>query len=124
MGDLDEPHRSLAPQRWPTAFVGLENYRRLAADPAFWRADGPVVFATVTCAVKRRSASGSRSCGAPVRGRALVFMASSALGVPGERERHRLVLDAEPADPHGLQRVMGNMKFAVDSALGGAQGVF
>ena len=37
----------------PTAFVGLDNYRRLAADPAFWRAAlNTVAYAAVTSAVK------------------------------------------------------------------------
>jgi len=53
----------------------LENYGGLPADPAFWRAATvTVVFATVTCAVKLRSAGLALLWRARSR-RALVFMA-------------------------------------------------
>ncbi len=61
----------------PTAFVGLDNYRRLAVDPAFWRAAAnTVAFAAITSAVKLVLGLGlALLLARPFRGRALVFLA-------------------------------------------------
>jgi multiple sugar transport system permease protein len=70
----------------PTAFVGLENYRRLAADPTFWRAAAiTAAFAAVTCAVKLALGLGlALLLARPFRGRALLrtlFLTPYALPV-------------------------------------------
>ena len=61
----------------PAAFVGLENYRRLAGDAEFWRAiTVTVVFALVTSAVKLAVGVGfALLLARPFRWRALVFLA-------------------------------------------------
>src|SRR5205809_332875 len=61
----------------PTAFVGLENYRRFLADPEFWRAATvTVVYAAVTSVAKLSLGVGfALLLARPFRGRALVFLA-------------------------------------------------
>ena len=61
----------------PTSFVWLDNYRRLAGDPAFWRAAAnTVAYAALTIAVKLALGLGlALLLARPFRGRALVFLA-------------------------------------------------
>ena len=100
---------SLSPlQDGATAFVGLENYRRQLGGSAVLAGGGR------HRRLHRRSRRAAKLAlglgfalllARPFRGRALVFLADlPALGLPGERQRDRLVLDPEPADHHRLLR--------------------
>ena len=111
----------------PAAFVGLENYRRLAADPAFWRAATiTVVFAAVTCAVKLALGLGlAMLLARPFRGRALVFM---AIFLPWAYPASVSVIGwywtLSPPIPTAYSPFMGGLKYTVDSALGGGAWAF
>jgi multiple sugar transport system permease protein len=111
----------------PTAFVGLENYRRLATDPTFWRAAiVTVVFAAVTCAVKLALGLGlALLLARPFRGRALVFM---AIFLPWAYPASVSVIGwywtLSPPIPTAYSPFMGSLKYAVDSALGGGAWAF
>ena len=111
----------------PAAFVGLENYRRLAADPAFWRAATiTVVFAAVTCAVKLALGLGlAMLLARPFRGRALVFM---AIFLPWAYPASVSVIGwywtLSPPIPTAYSPFMGSLKYTVDSALGGGAWAF
>src|SRR5437773_4823951 len=60
----------------PTAFVGLENYRRYLADPEFWRAATVTdVYAALTSVAKLTLGVGfALLLARPFRGRALGFL--------------------------------------------------
>jgi multiple sugar transport system permease protein len=111
----------------PAAFVGLENYRRLAADPAFWQAALiTVVFAAVTCAVKLALGLGlALLLARPFRGRALVFM---AIFLPWAYPASVSVIGwywtLSPPIPTAYSPFMGSLKYTVDSALGGGAWAF
>jgi multiple sugar transport system permease protein len=111
----------------PAAFVGLENYRRLAADPAFWRAATiTVVFAAVTCVVKLALGLGlALLLARPFRGRALVFM---AIFLPWAYPASVSVIGwywtLSPPIPTAYSPFMGSLKYTVDSALGGGAWAF
>jgi len=111
----------------PAAFVGLENYRRLAVDPAFWRAATiTVVFAAVTCAVKLALGLGlAMLLARPFRGRALVFM---AIFLPWAYPASVSVIGwywtLSPPIPTAYSPFMGSLKYTVDSALGGGAWAF
>ena len=111
----------------PTAFVGLENYRQLAADPTFWRAATiTVVFAAVTCAVKLALGLGlALLLARPFRGRALVFM---AIFLPWAYPASVSVIGwywtLSPPIPTAYSPFMGSLKYTVDSALGGGAWAF
>lgn len=111
----------------PAAFVGLENYRQLAADPAFWRAAiVTVVFAAVTCAVKLALGLGlALLLARPFRGRALVFM---AIFLPWAYPASVSVIGwywtLSPPIPTAYSPFMGSLKYTVDSALGGGAWAF
>ena len=111
----------------PAAFVGLENYGRLAADPAFWRAATiTVVFAAVTCAVKLALGLGlAMLLARPFRGRALVFM---AIFLPWAYPASVSVIGwywtLSPPIPTAYSPFMGGLKYTVDSALGGGAWAF
>src|SRR5262245_33065988 len=105
----------------PAAFVGLENYGRLAADPAFWQAALiTVAFAAVTCAVKLALGLGlALLLARPFRGRALVFM---AIFLPWAYPASVSVVGwywtLSPPIPTAYSAFMGGMKYTVDGALG------
>jgi len=111
----------------PTAFVGLENYRRLAADPTFWRAVTiTVAFAAVTCAVKLALGLGlALLLARPFRGRALVFL---AIFLPWAYPASVSVIGwywtLSPPIPTAYSPFMGSLKYAVDAALGGGAWAF
>jgi multiple sugar transport system permease protein len=111
----------------PAVFVGLENYRRLAADPAFWQAALiTVAFAAVTCAVKLALGLGlAMLLARPFRGRALVFM---AIFLPWAYPASVSVIGwywtLSPPIPTAYSPFMGSLKYTVDSALGGGAWAF
>ena len=106
----------------PTAFVGLDNYRHLAADPAFWRAAAnTVAYAAVTIAVKLVLGLGlALLLARPFRGRALVFL---AIFLPWAYPASVSVIGwywtLSPPIPTAYSVVMGNLKYTVDRLLGG-----
>jgi multiple sugar transport system permease protein len=111
----------------PTAFVGLDNYRRLAVDPAFWRAAvNTVAYAAVTSAVKLVLGLGlALLLARPFRGRALVFL---AIFLPWAYPASVSVIGwywtLSPPIPTAYSVFMGNMKYAVDGLLGGGAWAF
>jgi multiple sugar transport system permease protein len=111
----------------PAAFVGLENYRRLAADPTFWRAAIiTVVFAAVTCAVKLALGLGlALLLSRPFRGRALVFL---AIFLPWAYPASVSVIGwywtLSPPIPTAYSPFMGSLKYTVDTAFGGGAWAF
>ena len=111
----------------PTAFVGLENYWRLATDPTFWRAATiTVVFAAVTCAIKLALGLGlALLLARPFRGRALVFL---AVFLPWAYPASVSVIGwywtLSPPIPTAYSPFMGSLKYTVDSALGGGAWAF
>jgi ABC-type sugar transport system permease subunit len=111
----------------PTAFVGLDNYRRLAADPGFWRAAGITVgYAAATSAVKLALGLGfALLLARPFRGRALVFL---AIFLPWAYPASVSVIGwywtLSPPIPTAYSVVMGNLKYTVDRLLGGGAWAF
>jgi multiple sugar transport system permease protein len=111
----------------PTAFVGLDNYRRLASDPAFWRAAiNTVAYAAVTSAVKLVLGLGlALLLARPFHGRALVFL---AVFLPWAYPASVSVIGwywtLSPPIPTAYSVFMGNMKYAVDGALGSGAWAF
>ena len=111
----------------PTAFVGLENYRRLLADPEFWRAATvTVVYAAVTSVVKLSLGVGfALLLARPFRGRALVFL---AIFLPWAYPASVSVIGwywtLSPPIPTAYSVFMGNVKYAVDGVLGGGAWAF
>jgi multiple sugar transport system permease protein len=111
----------------PTAFVGLDNYRRLAVDPAFWRAAvNTVAYAAVTSVVKLVLGLGlALLLARPFRGRALVFL---AVFLPWAYPASVSVIGwywtLSPPIPTAYSVFMGNMKYAVDGLLGGGAWAF
>src|SRR5712692_8085188 len=111
----------------PTAFVGLENYRSLAADPQFWRAATvTVLYAAVTSVVKLVLGMGfALLLARPFRGRALVFL---AVFLPWAYPASVSVIGwywtLSPPIPTAYSVFMGNVKYAVDGVLGGGAWAF
>lgn len=111
----------------PTRFVGLENYRRLAADAQFWwSATVTVVFAVVTSAVKLAVGVGFAVLLArPFRGRALVFL---AIFLPWAYPASVSVIGwywtLNPPIPTAYSAFMSSMKASVDHALGSGAWAF
>jgi len=111
----------------PTGFVGLDNYRRLSGDPAFWRAAAnTVAYAALTIAVKLALGLGlALLLARPFRGRALVFL---AIFLPWAYPASVSVIGwywtLSPPIPTAYSVFMGNMKYAVDGALGGGAWAF
>jgi multiple sugar transport system permease protein len=111
----------------PTAFVGLDNYRRLAADPGFWRVAGITVgYAAATSAVKLALGLGfALLLARPFRGRALVFL---AIFLPWAYPASVSVIGwywtLSPPIPTAYSVVMGNLKYTVDRLLGGGAWAF
>jgi multiple sugar transport system permease protein len=102
-------------------FVGLENYRRLAADPQFWWSAGvTVAYAVVTSAAKIAIGVGfALLLARPFRGRALVFV---AIFLPWAYPASVSVIGwywtLSPPIPTAYSAFMGTLKYSVDSALG------
>src|SRR5207247_5508663 len=111
----------------PPAFVGLANYRAFLADPEFWRAAAvTVVYAAVTSVAKLALGTGfALLLARPFRGRALVFLAvflpwAYQASVSVIRRYWTLI----PPIPTAYSVLMGNIKYAVDSAFGGGAWAF
>src|SRR5256886_10032237 len=111
----------------PTSFVGLDNYRRLSGDPAFWRAAAnTVAYAALTSAVKLALGLGlALLLARPFRGRALVFL---AIFLPWAYPASVSVIGwywtLSPPIPPAYTGFMGTMKYAVDGAFGGGAWAF
>jgi ABC-type sugar transport system permease subunit len=111
----------------PTAFVGAENYRRLLADPLFWRAATiTVAYAAVTCAVKLALGLGfALLLARPFRGRALVFL---AVFLPWAYPASVSVIGwywtLSPPIPTAYSVFMGNLKYTMDGLLGSGAWAF
>src|SRR5438132_382523 len=111
----------------PTAFVGLENYRRFLADPEFWHAATvTVVYAAVTSVAKLSLGVGfALLLARPFRGRALVFL---AIFLPWAYPASVSVIGwywtLSPPIPTAYSVFMGQMKYVVDGALGGGAWAF
>src|SRR5438067_5793921 len=105
----------------PTAFVGLDNYRHLAADPAFWRAAAnTVAYAAVTIAVKLVLGLGlALLLARPFRGRALVFL---AIFIPWAYPAGVSVIGwywtLSPPTTTAYAPAMGQLKHLVDGTFG------
>lgn len=110
-----------------TAFVGLENYRRIAGDPEFWRAATvTVVYALVTSVVKVAIGIGfALLLARPFRGRALVFL---AVFLPWAYPASVSVIGwywtLNPPISTAYSVTMGHVKYAVDGLLGGGAWAF
>jgi len=111
----------------PPAFVGLDNYHRLLADPQFWRAATvTVVYAVVTSVAKLALGVGfALLLARPFRGRALVFL---AVFLPWAYPASVSVIGwywtLNPPISTAYSVFMGNIKYAVDGALGGGAWAF
>jgi multiple sugar transport system permease protein len=109
------------------AFVGLENYRRLLADPAFWRAATvTVVYGVVTTLVKLALGIGfALLLARPFRGRALVFM---AIFLPWAYPASVSVIGwywtLSPPVPTAYSAFMGSLKWAADGTFGSGAWAF
>ena len=110
-----------------TRFVGLDNYRRQFSDSQFWRATlVTVVYAVVTSLVKLVLGLGfALLLVRPFRGRTLVFL---AIFLPWAYPASVSVIGwywtLSPPIPTAYAVFMGNMKYIVDSALGGGAWAF
>jgi multiple sugar transport system permease protein len=110
-----------------TAFVGLDNYARLLADPHFWRAATvTTVYAAVTSVVKLGLGVGfALLLARPFRGRALVFL---AVFLPWAYPASVSVIGwywtLSPPIPTAYSPFMGAMKWAADSTFGGGAWAF
>jgi ABC-type sugar transport system permease subunit len=104
------------------AFVGFENYRRLAGDPEFWRAATVTVgYAVVTSVAKVVIGLGfALLLARPFRGRALVFL---AVFLPWAYPASVSVIGwywtLNPPISTAYSAAMGGVKHAVDGLLGG-----
>lgn len=111
----------------PARFVGLENYRRLAADAQFWRAATvTVLYAAVTSVVKLVVGMGfALLLARPFRGRALVFLAVFLpWAYPASVSIVGWYWTLSPPIPTAYSVFMGTMKWSVDSAFGGGAWAF
>src|SRR6059036_3969213 len=111
----------------PTAFVGLENYRRFLADPEFWRAATvTVVYAAVTSVAKLSLGVGfALLLARPFPGRALVFL---AIFLPWAYPASVSVIGwywtLNPPITTAYAAFMGSVKYNVDGAFGGGAWAF
>ena len=111
----------------PVELVGLANYAQLAADPVFWRAGlGTVAYAAVTSAGKLALGLGfALLLARPFRGRTLVFL---AIFLPGAYPAGVSVIGwfwmLNPPTTTAYAPFLGQLKYAVDSALGGGAWAF
>ena len=105
----------------PAKFVGLENYRRLAADAEFWRTmTATVVFAVATSVVKVVIGVGfAMLLARPFRWRPLVFL---AIFLPWAYPASVSVIGwywtLNPPIPTAYSALMSSLKVTVDAALG------
>jgi multiple sugar transport system permease protein len=110
-----------------TAFVGAQNYRQQLGDPEFWRtAIVTIVYAVVTIAAKLALGLGfALLLARPFRGRALVFL---AIFLPWAYPASVSVMGwywmLNPPIPTSYAASLGQVKYVVDSALGGGAWVF
>lgn len=111
----------------PVEFVGLANYAQLATDLLFWRAAlGTVAYAAVTSACKLALGLGfALLLARPFRGRTLVFL---AIFLPGAYPAGVSVMGwfwtLNPPTTTAYAPFLGQLKQAVDSALGGGAWAF
>lgn len=111
----------------PPAFVGLENYRQILAAAEYQRAMVvTVLYALVTSAVKLAIGVGfALLLARPFRGRTLAFL---AIFLPWAYPASVSVIGwywtLSPPIPTAYSVFMGNLKWAVDSALGGGAWAF
>src|SRR5216117_1397220 len=111
----------------PPAFVGLANYRHFLADADFWRAATvTLAYAVVTSAAKLAVGVGlALLLARPFRDRALVFL---AVFLPWAYPASVSVIGwywtLSPPIPTAYSVLMGNIKYAVDSAFRGGAWAF
>jgi multiple sugar transport system permease protein len=111
----------------PPAIVGLEHYRRLLGDPAFWWAFAMTVgFALITSVAKLALGVGfALLLARPFRGRALVFM---AIFLPWAYPASVSVIGwfwtLNPPVTTSYAVFMGTIKYVVDGWLGGGAWAF
>jgi ABC-type sugar transport system permease subunit len=111
----------------PARFVGLENYRQVLSDPQFQRAAAvTALYAAVTTAAKLALGVGfALLLARPFPGRALVFM---AIFLPWAYPASVSVIGwywtLSPPVTTAYSLLMGTMKHAVDSTLGGGAWAF
>jgi multiple sugar transport system permease protein len=111
----------------PATFVGFENYRRLLADPGFWRAVVITVsYAAVTTVAKLVLGVGfALLLARPFPGRAVVFM---AIFLPWAYPASVSVIGwywtLSPPVATAYSLFMGNLKYVVDGAVGGGAWAF
>lgn len=119
---------SLSPlQDGATAFVGLENYRHLLADPQFWRmAAVTLAYTALTSVAKLALGLGfALLLARPFPGRALVFL---AIFLPWAYPASVSVIGwywtLNPPIPNAYAAFMGTVKYSVDGVLGGGAWAF
>jgi multiple sugar transport system permease protein len=111
----------------PTAFVGLENYRRLLSTAEFWHAAAvTVIYAGVTSVAKLVLGIGfALLLARPFPGRAFVFL---AIFLPWAYPASVSVIGwywtLSPPIPTAYSVFMGTMKYAVDSVFGSGAWAF
>lgn len=111
----------------PAEFVGLDNYRRLLADPGFWRATAiTVVFGAVTSLVKVALGIGfALLLARPFRGRALVFLAVFLpWAYPASVSVMGWYWTLSPPITTSYSVFMGTLKYVVDGAFGSGAWAF
>src|SRR6266540_2500978 len=111
----------------PQAFVGFENYRRFLGDAEFWRAAAvTVVYAAVTSVAKLALGLGfALLLARPFRGRALVFLAIFLpWAYPARASGIGWYWTLNPPIATSYSVFMGNVKYAVDGALGSGAWAF
>ena len=114
-------------QEGATAFVGLQNYRQQLEDSQFWRTvTVTVVYTSVTIAAKLGlGLSFALLLSRPFRGRALVFLAVFLpWAYPASVSVMGWYWTLSPPIPTAYSVFMGQLKYTVDSALGGGAWVF
>ena len=114
-------------QEGGTAFVGLQNYRQQLEDGQFWRTVVvTVVYTAVTIAAKLGLGLGfALLLSRPFRGRALVFLAVFLpWAYPASVSVMGWYWTLSPPIPTAYSAFMGQLKYTVDSALGGGAWVF
>ena len=114
-------------QEGGTTFVGLQNYRQQLEDGQFWRTVMvTVVYTAVTIAAKLGLGLGfALLLSRPFRGRALVFLAVFLpWAYPASVSVMGWYWTLSPPIPTAYSAFMGQLKYTVDSALGGGAWVF
>ena len=114
-------------QEGGTTFVGLQNYRQHLEDGQFWRTVMvTVVYTAVTIAAKLGLGLGfALLLSRPFRGRALVFLAVFLpWAYPASVSVMGWYWTLSPPIPTAYSAFMGQLKYTVDSALGGGAWVF